>query len=209
MIKKCKVDVHVEFTVTNLNIGDIHKTLDLLEDLKINTFLARSVLWMGRANFNNKIFAISKKKYLVFLQTLYKEQQQRKILVHCQDPLFHQVIPDYKSKLSKYGDITNGNVISGCTAGFNMIHIRQNGDIGICTFLPDITLGNILTGSLEKIWAEREKNITLKAIINRKFKGKCGKCINRYICGGCRARALIINKNILESDPYCLVKRKK
>lgn len=204
MIKENGVKVHVEYTVTNLNINDLHKTLDLLEKLKVDTFLARSVLFMGRATKLNKLFLIDPKKYFLFLKKLYKEKQKRKIILNCQDPLFHHVIPNYREQLSKYGDLDKGMVLTGCTVGLNMIHIRKNGDIGVCTFLPNITLGNILKEPLLDMWNNRTNNLLLKKIIDRNFCGNCGICRDKFICGGCRARAMALKGNVLESDPYCL-----
>jgi radical SAM protein with 4Fe4S-binding SPASM domain len=35
------------------------------------------------------------------------------------------------------------------------------------------------------------------------FKGKCGRCEYRVICGGSRARAFAYTGDPLESDPFC------
>lgn len=204
MIKNHKIKVHVEFTVTNLNIDDVKNTLDLLEKLQVDTFLARSVLFSGRAKKTDKIFRLIPKKYIKFLKNLYQERQKRKVIVYCQDPLFNNVVPNFKEKISKYGNPENGEVLTGCTVGLNMIHIRKNGDVGVCTFLPNITLGNIINESLKDIWGNRSKNKVLKKIMNREFLGKCKNCSNKYICGGCRARAMVLGGSILGPDPYCL-----
>ena len=37
-----------------------------------------------------------------------------------------------------------------------------------------------------------------------KFKGRCGRCEFRDICGGSRARALAEFGDILEEDPACI-----
>jgi len=66
-------------------------------------------------------------------------------------------------------------------------------------------LVNILTDSLKNIWENRVNNKVLVKIIKRDFDGKCGKCVDRYVCGGCRARAMVLNNNILGADPYCLL----
>jgi MoaA/NifB/PqqE/SkfB family radical SAM enzyme len=36
------------------------------------------------------------------------------------------------------------------------------------------------------------------------FKGKCGVCEYRYVCGGSRARAFAVTGDPLESEPDCL-----
>jgi len=104
--------------------------------------------------------------------------------------------------MKNYGDIYSGNIISGCTAGINMIHIHSNGDVGICTFLNN-KLGNIFNNSLKDIWNNRNKISDINRLINKDYEGKCKTCPDKFICGGCRARAFHIKKNLFEHDPYC------
>ena len=204
ILKKRGFNVHVEFTITKININEIPKTLDFLEKLGVNTFLARAVLFSGRANKNESNFQLSPKEYRKTLNELKDAgSKKRKIISNCQDPLFHLIDKQVVKKLKQYGDIYSGKIISGCTAGINMIHIHVNGDVGICTFLPDIILGNIFNNSLMDIWDNRESIEVVKKLIHREYVGLCGRCKDRFICGGCRARALQINGNLLGHDPYC------
>jgi MoaA/NifB/PqqE/SkfB family radical SAM enzyme len=46
----------------------------------------------------------------------------------------------------------------------------------------------------------------LKTIRDREnFKGYCGTCEHRNICGGCRARAYGYFGDLTESDPGCIL----
>jgi radical SAM protein with 4Fe4S-binding SPASM domain len=36
-----------------------------------------------------------------------------------------------------------------------------------------------------------------------KYKGKCGICEYRQVCGGCRARAYELTGDFLQEEPYC------
>jgi len=91
----------------------------------------------------------------------------------------------------------------GCSACRYSIEIKTNGDIWPCPFLP-IKIGNIYKNSIEDIL----KNSIAKSIINRNFKGKCGVCNLKQICGGCRAWALFKKGDPIETDPYCLKNKK-
>jgi len=45
-----------------------------------------------------------------------------------------------------------------------------------------------------------------KALRNRdRLRGSCGTCPYKYVCGGCRARALAYTGDILGSDPGCIL----
>jgi AdoMet-dependent heme synthase len=202
ILKERDIKVHVEFTVTKLNINELKGTLDLLESLGVDTFLARAAVFTGRAKANNSIFRLSPEEYRKFLEEICMERKRRKIIMNCQDPLYHLVDKELVEKMKKHGDIYSGKIISGCTAGINMIHIHSNGNIGICTFL-NIILGNIFNNSLVKIWNNRDKIKGVDFLIKRQCEGQCKICADRFICGGCRARALYIKNNLLGHDPYC------
>ena len=69
--------------------------------------------------------------------------------------------------------------------------------------LYNITLGNIFEKPLIEIWKQRSNNPQLKRLMNRDYEGKCKTCSDRFICGGCRARALSLENNLFAHDPYC------
>jgi len=203
ILKSNGIKVHIEFTITKLNLGDLPKTLNLLESLKVDTFLARAAIFTGRAKFGNKLFRVSSEEYKKFLSRLNKERRKRKLILNCQDPLYHLADEDIQKKLKKYGDIYSGKIISGCTVGINMVHIHSNGDVGLCTFLQNVIIGNILEKRLSLIWKERRDLPEVKRLMNREYDGYCKICPDRFICGGCRARALLIKNNLFGHDPYC------
>ena len=203
MLKAKGIKAHVEFTVTKINLHDLHATLDLLESIGVDTFLARAAIFTGRATADNAVFRLSKLEYKKFLEQLSEERRARKMTLNCQDPLYHLADNSIVDKLKTYGDIYSGCVLSGCTAGLNMVHIHSNGDVGICTFLPDIILGNILEKPLQEIWDKRFDILEVKKLTERDYEGKCKTCADKFICGGCRARSLCIKNNLFEHDPYC------
>jgi radical SAM protein with 4Fe4S-binding SPASM domain len=94
--------------------------------------------------------------------------------------------------------------IGGCGAGRLYCGMEPNGDIEPCVFIP-IKIGNIREQRLIDIW--RFSSI-LKQIRNRDaFKG-CGKCVHKYICGGCRARAYAYLNDLQGTDPGCGIDEK-
>ena len=99
---------------------------------------------------------------------------------------------------AKKGVENVANFLGGCGTGRLYVGLEPNGDIKPCVFFPtnkDTTLGNILEDDFEHIWDNnkllwklrtREKLETYE--INGQTTG-CGNCEDKYICGGCRARA--------------------
>ncbi len=84
--------------------------------------------------------------------------------------------------------------------GYGIIFVAYNGDVYPSGFAP-LKLGNVKVDSLVDIYRESE---VLRKIRRAEFKGRCGICEFRYICGGSRARALAIKGDILEEDPACV-----
>lgn len=203
ILKERGIKVHVEFTVTKINLNELKNTLDLLESLGVDTFLARAALFSGRAASVNSEFRLTSYEYKKILEQLRDERKNRKMVLNCQDPLYHLVDRNIVKKLKKFGDIYSGEVITGCTAGINMIHIHTDGEIGICTFLPNIILGNFFKDSLIDIWNNRHNVPEVKRLTRREYDGRCRTCGDRFICGGCRARALQLKNNLFDHDPYC------
>jgi len=67
-------------------------------------------------------------------------------------------------------------------------------------------VGNILRDDFLEVW---HNHPTFKKIRDRKnFKGYCGICEHRNICGGCRARAYAYFGDVTESDPGCILNQK-
>jgi radical SAM protein with 4Fe4S-binding SPASM domain len=99
---------------------------------------------------------------------------------------------------AKRGVENAANFLGGCGAGRLYCCLEPNGDIKPCVFFPtgkDTILGNILRDNFEDIWDNhpllwklRTREDLKDYVVNGKQVG-CGKCSEKYICGGCRARA--------------------
>jgi radical SAM protein with 4Fe4S-binding SPASM domain len=95
--------------------------------------------------------------------------------------------------------------IGGCGAGRLYCGIEPNGDVQPCVFIPK-KIGNIREKSLKEIW---RKSGVLNKMRNREmFKGHCGKCEHKYMCGGCRARAYGYFSDVQGPDPGCINNQK-
>jgi radical SAM protein with 4Fe4S-binding SPASM domain len=88
----------------------------------------------------------------------------------------------------------------GVRDGNGVIFVSYKGDIYPSGFLP-IFLGNVREKKLVDVY---RKNKILQALRNPDlFKGKCGICPFKFVCGGSRARAYALEGDFLETDPLC------
>ncbi len=95
-----------------------------------------------------------------------------------------------------------------CSAGDRILNVDPQGNIYPCQFaqLEKLKIGNLIEGSLEKIWND-PKNSVLSDLRSKvdKLKGKCGRCVHKRICtGGCRIRAYFEFGDFWAEDPCCI-----
>jgi radical SAM protein with 4Fe4S-binding SPASM domain len=91
--------------------------------------------------------------------------------------------------------------IGGCGAGRLYCCVEPEGTVQPCVFMP-IPVGNVRERPFLDIW---HGSVVLAKLRDRSsLKGACGSCGNRYICGGCRARAWAYFHDIHGPDPGCI-----
>lgn len=88
---------------------------------------------------------------------------------------------------------------TGTRDGKGIIFVSHDGAVYPAGFLP-LTLGNIRERDLVSIYREHP---LLKAIRGARFTGRCGTCEYREVCGGSRARAFSVSRDVLGEDPAC------
>ena len=85
-------------------------------------------------------------------------------------------------------------------AGVSFCFISHIGDLQPCGYL-EVKCGNVRDLGFKKAWLESEVFNDLRDW--SKYKGKCGLCEFKSVCGGCRARAYAKYKDYLREEPYC------
>ncbi len=88
----------------------------------------------------------------------------------------------------------------GIRDGHGIVFVSHTGDIYPAGFLP-LKVGNVQKNSLAETY--RDASVFRRLHNPNEFKGKCGRCEYRMICGGSRARAFAYTGDALESDPFC------
>jgi radical SAM protein with 4Fe4S-binding SPASM domain len=106
---------------------------------------------------------------------------------------------DAWKKVSK--DAFETSIAQGCSAGNNYFNIDHAGNVYPCNFLT-YNLGNIKDGphALEQIW---NTHPDVQRLRNRELEGKCGSCLHRVTCGGCRARATMETGSLFGGVESC------
>ncbi|MDQ7029774.1 MAG: TIGR04053 family radical SAM/SPASM domain-containing protein [Ardenticatenia bacterium] len=85
--------------------------------------------------------------------------------------------------------------------GAGIMFISHVGEIYPAGFLP-VPVGNVRTHDPVAVYRADPLFVALRD--PDRFRGKCGLCEYRIVCGGSRARAYALTGDPLESDPLCL-----
>lgn len=88
----------------------------------------------------------------------------------------------------------------GCLAGQTIALLDVDGNIMPCSYLP-ISAGNVHQKKIKEIWETSELLNSFRNYAS--YEGRCGSCEYIKVCGGCRARAYMINNNYLAEEPFC------
>ncbi|MCP8970704.1 TIGR04053 family radical SAM/SPASM domain-containing protein [Ectobacillus ponti] len=94
-----------------------------------------------------------------------------------------------------------GRAPKGVNDGNGFVFISHTGDVYPSGLLP-IKAGNIKETPLAEIY--RNSSVFQDLRNPDKYKGKCGVCEFRHVCGGSRSRAYAVTGDYMESEPYCV-----
>lgn len=180
----------IAITVSRLNFADYCSAAEYFTSYGIEGICFSRFVPVGRGEINSGQLALTpaqRQELVKSLKSLVSNQSN--ISLFLDDPLISLTEP-----LEIYG--------CACTAGEDRLTIAPNGDVFPCPMLR-VKIGNIREQPLDNIVSTSP---FVKALKERRLKGRCGQCEYRFGCGGCRANALYATGDPLESDPDCWIR---
>ena len=200
--RKAGILVQINFTAMTFNIDNVEKLLQMGNNFGAGIALCYQLVCVGRGEYATGL-ALGRELNEKLIQELIKIQADLPYIV---EPV---AAPQYWPALLK-----NGNLLSrfigrrtfhGCTAGWGLVYIKANGDVWPCPFVP-VSGGNIRKKSFNEIW--KESTIFKKLRDRNNLSGRCGRCTDRSVCGGCRGKAWVTHHDPLAEDPDCPLEEK-
>lgn len=224
-VKNCveeDIFVEVSTTITEHNINEIHDMVNFVRDLGAQWFMLYNFIPTGNGS-EIKNMDLSPKKRYKLLEDAYNENSLGNLQILSTAPQYamvaeslvsdeYKMIPThfYNPEYSNPTVMQLADFIGGCGAGRFYMNIEPNGDIYPCVFFPhekEVRVGNILEDDFNTLWV---KNDLLGKLRDKDLiHGHCGKCEDRNICGGCRARAYNYFHDVLAPDPGCVNNEKE
>jgi radical SAM protein with 4Fe4S-binding SPASM domain len=221
-LKNCmdkKICTCIAITGTKNNLKEIPAVLEMAENMGIDRFTLFNFIPTGRGKdiIESDPTPQEREEILRFLNEKLSEDhkiailsttpQLARVALQCsvtEDlilPLAHMEAAKVNKRARALADF-----IGGCGAGRLYCAISPEGKVQPCVFMP-LIIGDLKTEKIEDIWVN--SSILLDLRDRERLKGRCSKCEYKFVCGGCRARALSYHNDYLMSDPGCIRKLSK
>jgi radical SAM protein with 4Fe4S-binding SPASM domain len=201
----------VATTVTKMNLREIPRLIDLSKRLGAKRFMAFNFIPTGRGK-EMVGMDLSPEEREGLLKVLY-EKSKEGIQVLSTAPQYARVCLEASHGLmvspthfyvgeAKWGLEVLAEFIGGCGAGRLYCAIQPNGDVTPCVFMPSLVVGNVREQGFLEIWHGSDAMNRMRR--RELLSGNCGQCPYKFICGGCRARALAYFGDFMAPDPGCI-----
>jgi heme b synthase len=205
--RRAGIEVQINSTITQLNVGYLDELLNLALGVGAVAFHPFMLVPTGRGKGLESV-ELPPEQYEQTLNWIYDKQLElgdRMFFKPTDVPHYLRVVQQRqgqaKSPVLSTGHNPGDNITRGCLAGISFCFISSKGKVKGCGYL-DVEAGDIKQKSFRHIWFNSPLFNQLRDL--SLLKGKCGLCEYKLICGGCRARAYEATGDYLEAEPYCV-----
>lgn len=201
--KKVGLEFQINTTITRHNSQELPAILDLAIDLGAAAHHIFLLVPTGRGKqlIDQQIAA---QEYEEILTWFYDQKAQSPLHLKATcAPQFYRILRQKARKEGKnvtYQNFGLDATTRGCLGGVSFCFISHVGQVQPCGYL-ELNCGNIRENTLEQIWTNSRIFRDLRDFNG--YKGRCGLCEYRKVCGGCRARAYEMSGDFLAEEPFC------
>ena len=186
----------IHFSVTDETADEIDAMVAFARDAGA---MVLNVFFMVCTGRGEKYTDISPTKYEAVLKRVaHAAKTEQKLMVRAKcAPHFKRIA----MQMDPEWPITSahGYDAGGCIAATRYARITPNGNVTPCPYMEN-SVGSVRETSFGDIW---NNSSTLQALRVPKLEGRCGICEFQKLCGGCRARPLARDGNLMGEDFLC------
>lgn len=216
-LHELEIPVQINTVISRYNIDYLDEMAELVEQLQCVLWSVFFLVPTGRGQTTDMISPVEHEKVFLWLYELSKRvpfdikttaaQHYRRVVIQqkMREAKANKEEIQYLDALTEQGLTGSidglGRAPKGVNDGNGFVFISHIGDVYPSGLLP-IKAGNVREQSLGEIY--RESPIFQSLRNPDLYKGKCGKCEFRFVCGGSRSRAYAMTGDYLESEPFCV-----
>jgi len=216
-LHELEIPVQINTVISRYNIDHLDEMAKVVEDLQCVLWSVFFLVPTGRGQETDMISPVEHERVFSWLYDLSKKvsfdikttagQHYRRVVIQhkLREAKEHKDEIEYLDALTQQGLTGSidglGRAPKGVNDGNGFVFISHIGDVYPSGLLP-VKAGNVREQGLAEIYRESP---LFKDLRNPdKYKGKCGVCEFRHVCGGSRSRAFAITGDYLESEPFCV-----
>lgn len=216
-LHELEIPVQINTVISRYNIDYLDEMAKLVEELQCVLWSVFFLVPTGRGQTTDMISPVEHEKVFLWLYELSKKvsfdikttaaQHYRRVVIQqkMREAKANKDEIKYLDALTEKGLTGSidglGRAPKGVNDGNGFVFISHIGDVYPSGLLP-VKAGNIREQSLGEIYRKSPIFQALRA--PDLYKGKCGKCEFRHVCGGSRSRAYAMTGDYLESEPFCI-----
>ncbi|MBO1003613.1 TIGR04053 family radical SAM/SPASM domain-containing protein [Pseudogracilibacillus auburnensis] len=217
-LHELQMPLQINTVISKYNYPYLDDLAEMVEQLGCVLWSVFFLVPTGRGKESDMISPVEHEKTLRWLYSLSKTapfdikttaaQHYRRVVI--QHKMREKISKSNQDTILYEDALTTGEIAQidglgraprGVNDGNGFVFISHIGDVYPSGLLP-IKAGNVRTTPLATIYRESE---VFKNLRNPdKYKGKCGVCEFRHVCGGSRSRAYNVTGDYMESEPYCI-----
>jgi AdoMet-dependent heme synthase len=216
-LHELEIPVQINTVISRYNIDYLDEMAKMVEDLQCVLWSVFFLVPTGRGQESDMISPVQHEQVFRWLYDLSKRvpfdiktteaQHYRRVVIQqkMREAKDQTQEINYLNALTEQGLTGSidglGRAPKGVNDGNGFVFISHIGDVYPSGLLP-VKAGNVRETSLADIY--RNSPIFTALRNPDEFKGKCGVCEFRYVCGGSRSRAYAMTGDYLESEPFCV-----
>lgn len=215
-LNELKMPVQVNTVISHYNYDHLEEMAKLVAELKAVMWYIFLLVPTGRGQLDDCINPVEHEKVFLWLYELSKTapfdikttaaQHYRRVVLQqkMREKKIKKGIIHYEDSITKDTASRNDGVKrapKGVNDGNGFAFVSHIGDVFPSGLLP-IKAGNVRETPLAAIY--REAKVFKELRQPDHYKGKCGVCEYRNICGGSRSRSYAVTGDYLESEPFCI-----
>ena len=215
-LNELNMPLQINTVISRYNYDQLEEMAKLVADLKVVMWYIFFLVPTGRGQMDDCLTPVEHEKVFHWLYELSKTapydikttaaQAYRRVVLQ-QKMREHKI---EKGEIHYEDSITTDKASlrdglkrapKGVNDGNGFAFVTHIGDVVPSGLLP-IKAGNVRETPLAEIYREAKVFKDLRQ--PDRYKGKCGVCEYRYICGGSRSRTYAVTGDYMESEPFCV-----
>jgi radical SAM protein with 4Fe4S-binding SPASM domain len=186
----------LHFSVTDDNAGGLDDMISFAREAGAAVLNVFFLVCTGRGEKVTNVSRDTYERVLARLAEAAREESELLIRARCA-PHFKRMALEMDPPLPV--TLAQGYEAGGCLAGTRYCRVTPEGELTPCPYM-ELSVGSLRESGFAELWRDAPIFAELRA---PKLEGRCGACEYAKLCGGCRARPLARDGNIMGEDFLC------